>query len=114
MVEERRKKYSEIRSTPVKKLKHDIATVISYYSSSKIVSNGSIKNTRNKSLIEYSTTERSVYEFAESRGISYDKNDRFAFSCFTSPDVVEKEMVLRKFYSCKVKVDVYFEKKKII
>lgn len=28
MVEERRKKYSEIRSTPVKKLKHDIATVI--------------------------------------------------------------------------------------
>lgn len=47
MVEERRKKYSEIRSTPVKKLKHDIATVISYYSSSKIVSNGSIKNARN-------------------------------------------------------------------
>lgn len=47
MVEERRKKYSEIRSTPVKKLKHDIATVINYYSSSKIVSNGSIKNARN-------------------------------------------------------------------
>lgn len=47
MVEERRKKYSEIRSTLVKKLKHDIATVINYYSSSKIVSNGSIENTRN-------------------------------------------------------------------